>query len=153
MTIYLKSFEEQNQEKAKQIMTQLEHTKLADITSQIQIYFDPDDLNTLVHRDQSMILQYHAFQTMVKECLNSDSGFVITLQNPNIDSFKDKGTYVKVIDFNNLPNGLLGITVKAINRVEIKSIETDADNLNFGDVMPISDPIVDDQSLLSLIHI
>ena len=66
-----------------------------------------------------------------------------------IDSFKDKGTYVKVIDFNNLPNGLLGITVKAINRVEIKSIETDADNLNFGDVMPISDPIVDDQSLLA----
>ena len=70
MTIYLKSFEEQNQEKAKHIMTQLEHTKLADITNSIQIYFDPDDLNTLIHRDQTMILQYHAFQTMVKECLN-----------------------------------------------------------------------------------
>ena len=70
MTIYLKSFEEQNQEKAKQIMTQLEHTKLADITNSIQIYFDPDDLNTLIHRDQTMIHQYHAFQTMVKECLN-----------------------------------------------------------------------------------
>tara|TARA_B100001059_G_C17836687_1_gene588644 strand:- start:5055 stop:7313 length:2259 start_codon:yes stop_codon:yes gene_type:complete len=70
MTIYLKSFEEQNQEKAKHLMTLLEHTKLVDITNSIQIYFDPDDLNTLIHRDQTMILQYHAFQTMVKECLN-----------------------------------------------------------------------------------
>ena len=84
---------------------------------------------------QSLQIFEPRYLKMVKECLNSDSGFVITLQNPNIDSFKDKGTYVKVIDFNNLPNGLLGITVKAINRVEIKSIETDADNLNFGDVI------------------
>ena len=69
---------------------------------------------------QSLQIFEPRYLKMVKECLNSDSGFVITLQNPNIDSFKDKGTYVKVIDFNNLPNGLLGITVKAINRVEIK---------------------------------
>ena len=69
MTIYLKSYEEQNQEKAKTIMTQLEHTKLADITNSIQIYFDPDDLNTLIQEDSVMIHQYYEFQNMVKDCL------------------------------------------------------------------------------------
>ena len=70
MSIYLKSYEEQNQDKAKTIMTQLEHTKLADITNSIQIYFDPDDLNTLIQQDQVMIYQYYEFQTMVHDCLN-----------------------------------------------------------------------------------
>jgi DNA-directed RNA polymerase II subunit RPB1 len=70
MTIYLKSYEEQNQERAKTIMTQLEHTKLADITNSVQIYFDPDDLNTLIQDDDVMLRQYYEYQNMVKECLN-----------------------------------------------------------------------------------
>ena len=70
MTIYLKRFEEQNQERAKTIMTQLEHTKLADITNSVQIYFDPDDLNTLIQDDDIMLRQYYEYQNMVKECLN-----------------------------------------------------------------------------------
>ena len=70
MTIYLKSFEEQNQEKAKSIMNQLEHTKLGDITSSVQIYFDPNDMNTLIQEDSNMLQEYYEFQNMVNECLN-----------------------------------------------------------------------------------
>ena len=51
-------------------MTQLEHTKLADITNSVQIYFDPDDLNTLIQDDDIMLRQYYEYQNMVKECLN-----------------------------------------------------------------------------------
>ena len=40
-TVYLKKNEETNKENATKIMHQLEHTKLRDIISKIEIYFDP----------------------------------------------------------------------------------------------------------------
>ena len=62
---------------------------------------------------------------MVKDCMSSGSGFVITLSNTNDsgESFMSQGTFVEIIDFNQLPNGLLGITVKGSQKVSIKSVE------------------------------
>ena len=58
---------------------------------------------------------------MVKNSLKDDSGFVIAFfEEENSESsvtISKKGTYVRIIDFNNLPNGLLGITVKAEDKV------------------------------------
>ena len=54
-------------------MTQLEHTKLADITNSIQIYFDPDDLNTLIDSDTTLIQQYRDFQLLTQECNGSQN--------------------------------------------------------------------------------
>ena len=64
------------------------------------------------------------YLSMVKDCMNSESGFVITLSNDNIsgESFMSQGTFVDIIDFNQLPNGLLGITVKGREKVSILSL-------------------------------
>ena len=52
---------------------------------------------------------------MVKDCMEQGHGFVIVFQKQIIDNNENeiskKGCYVEIIDFNNLPNGLLGITV------------------------------------------
>ena len=67
---------------------------------------------------------------MVKSCMKNDQGFVITFQKKLSDrdgyEVSHQGTYVEIIDFNNLPNGLLGITVKAINRDEINPFFIDS---------------------------
>ncbi len=104
----------------------------------------PDNIQTLQIFEPRYI-------KMVKNCLQDDIGFVITLINSEQDteSFKSIGTYVEIIDFNNLPNGLLGITVKGMHRVEIKSAKKDEDGLNTGSISPISEPSVDDQALLA----
>ena len=56
---------------------------------------------------------------MVKDCMENNHGFVITFQkkltNKNDYKISKQGAFVEIVDFNNLPNGLLGITVKAIN--------------------------------------
>ena len=58
--------------------------------------------------------------------MRDSSGFVITLQSKSDGDIEfgivKQGTYVEIIDFNNNPNGLLGITVKAVNKVAIKDI-------------------------------
>ena len=63
---------------------------------------------------------------MVKSSLAKEEGFCIALtkgEGPiSVKGFPnhyDVGTYVEIVDFNQLQNGLLGITVKGLNKVEI----------------------------------
>ena len=59
------------------------------------------------------------------------------------------GTSVQIVDFNNLPNGLLGITVKAESKVSLNNIIQLEDKSYLGEVLPLTEPEVDDQSLLA----
>ena len=90
---------------------------------------------------------------MVKDCMENEHGFVIVYQKKY--SKKDdyeiskKGSYVEIIDFNNLPNGLLGITVQSVNKVSIKDLMQLEDGLHIAKTQPVVDPEVDDQALLA----
>ena len=64
-------------------------------------------------------------------------------------TFSKKGSFVEIIDFNNLPNGLLGITVKSINKVIVSNICQLEDGLHIADIRPQIDPEVDDQAVLA----
>ncbi|MDC0091925.1 LON peptidase substrate-binding domain-containing protein [Gammaproteobacteria bacterium] len=100
---------------------------------------------------QSLQIFEPRYLAMVKKCMNTDSGFVITLSNHNDkgESFLSQGTYVEIIDFNQLPNGLLGITVQGSQKVSIKSVEQDESGLHYGTILPITPPAVDDQAVLA----
>ncbi|MFL2716855.1 MAG: LON peptidase substrate-binding domain-containing protein [Gammaproteobacteria bacterium] len=102
---------------------------------------------------QSLQIFEPRYVNMVKNSLKDDSGFVIAFfEEENSESsvaISKKGTYVRIIDFNNLPNGLLGITVKAEDKVSIKNICQLEDGLNIGEVEPMIDPEVDDQAILA----
>ena len=90
---------------------------------------------------------------MVKKCMKNNHGFVITFQKKLSDKddyeISEQGTYVEIVDFNNLPNGLLLINVKSLNKVSIKNIVKLEDGLNIAQTHPIVDPEVDDQALLA----
>jgi len=70
LTVYLKHEDEMEKEKAQTIMYMLEHTKLQEVVKNIEICFDPDDLNTLIEEDKDTLLQYKEFENMMDECLN-----------------------------------------------------------------------------------
>lgn len=90
---------------------------------------------------------------MVKKCMKNNHGFVITFKKKLSDKddyeISEQGTYVEIVDFNNLPNGLLLINVKSLNKVSIKNIVKLEDGLNIAQTHPIVDPEVDDQALLA----
>jgi DNA-directed RNA polymerase II subunit RPB1 len=68
MTVFLKSVDESNQEKAKQFANMMEHTRLADVVTSVQICFDPDEFNTRIVEDRALIEQYYEFSRMLEEC-------------------------------------------------------------------------------------
>ena len=102
---------------------------------------------------QSLQIFEPRYINMVKECMSNGHGFIIVLQS-KLESISDygmskKGTYVEIRDFNNLPNGLLGITVRSENKVNISNICQLEDGLHVADAKPEIDPEVDDQAILA----
>jgi len=93
LTVYLKQEDEKDREKAQGIMYMLEHTKLQEMVSSVEICFDPDDMNTLINQDETTMQQYRAFETMVDECMeatvsedtNERSKWIIRMEmNPEV---------------------------------------------------------------------
>ena len=57
-----------NQNEAKKIIHEIEHTKLRDIVKGISICFDPDDSLTNIDEDKETLKQYYQFANMIEEC-------------------------------------------------------------------------------------
>ena len=77
---------------------------------------------------------------MVKSCMSKETGFCIVLlrgiSEINLSELPDHspiGTYVKIVDFNQLENGLLGITVQGQYRIKILNRRSQEDGLILGD--------------------
>lgn len=81
---------------------------------------------------------------MLTRCLKEDRGFVVVLLRDGAEvgptaSFYDIGTYVRIIDFQQLENGLLGITVEGTAKVSVVRTWQQEDGLNVGDVEVLLD--------------
>jgi DNA-directed RNA polymerase II subunit RPB1 len=73
MTVFLKNADEGNAEKAKQFANMMEHTRLADVVTSVQICFDPDEFNTRIVEDRALVQQYYEFSRMLEECNGNES--------------------------------------------------------------------------------
>lgn len=70
-TIYLKDEDECDKKKAQNIMNMIEHTRLEDVISSIQICFDPEteEHSTQIDDDAIMNKQYYEFEKILDECI------------------------------------------------------------------------------------
>jgi len=68
LSIYLNKEDETDKERARTIMYMLEHTKLQELVKNVQLCFDPDDLNTLIIEDKEMIEKYMEFNQLFEDC-------------------------------------------------------------------------------------
>jgi hypothetical protein len=75
---------------------------------------------------------------MVSDCLKHEIGFVVVMARSDHEAgFFDLGTYAKISDFQQLNDGLLGITVQGIEKVRIKSARREENGLFVGEVHSI----------------
>ena len=82
---------------------------------------------------------------MVKDCLSKETGFCVVLikEEKELSTFKAQhsatGTYVEVVDFNQLENGLLGITVQGKYRAQILDRKEQDDGLLLGNIVQLKE--------------
>jgi uncharacterized protein len=98
-------------------------------------------LNTVLFPEGELQLRLFEprYLDMVSECLRSDSGFGICLIREGEEAgdpadFFPMGTFVKVIDWDQMDDGLLGIKVMGERRFKVESYDVQKDNLCMGDV-------------------
>ncbi|MDP5032433.1 MAG: LON peptidase substrate-binding domain-containing protein [Paraglaciecola sp.] len=95
---------------------------------------------------------------MVKEACANDTGIGICMFNAKGAKETNEhifpiGTYAKVVDFDLLPDGMLGITVEGKQCFQILSVETEADGLRVGQIEWLTEwTLPEDQQLLSPIN-
>lgn len=76
---------------------------------------------------------------MVKESLANDTGFGLCMLNPHGSVEQNEhifpfGTHAKIVDFETLRDGLLGITITGGDLFEIKTLSSAKDGLRTGSV-------------------
>lgn len=76
LTLFLKHADETQQERANMLSNMMEHTRLADVVSSVEICFDPIDTNTNIGADQLLMAQFNEFDKLVDECNESDSPII-----------------------------------------------------------------------------
>ena len=65
LTIALKEFDQLEQERASKYANMIEYTRLNDIVTGVQIYFDPDDQHSVITEDINMLSQYYEYQKII----------------------------------------------------------------------------------------
>jgi hypothetical protein len=117
--------------------------KMPDKLTEIPVF----PLNTNILPEGLMPLQIFEprYIDMVKFCMKSNLGFIVLLDEYKViddksnPKFSNLGTYVEIIDFDKLDNGLLGITVKGRFRTRILNSHIQDDGLHISDVEKLSE--------------
>ena len=73
LTVHLKEEDAHDQVRAQAIMHMLEHTKLGDIVSEAEIYFDPLVGSSSISEDKTLAEQYAAFENLLDECNGAEA--------------------------------------------------------------------------------
>lgn len=99
-------------------------------------------LNTVLFPEGELQLRIFEprYLDMVSECLRNGKGFGICLIREGNEAgepadFFLKGTYVKIIDWDQMEDGLLGITVRGEQRFKVERTVLQKDNLCLGNVI------------------
>ena len=98
-------------------------------------------LNTVIFPEGEIQLRLFEprYIDMVSECLRQNVGFGVCLIKEGEEAgeaaeFFPMGTYVKIINWDQMEDGLLGITVQGERRFKVDSFEIQQDNLSVGQI-------------------
>ena len=103
LTVFLKPLDEQDQDRAMNYSNMIEHTRLQDIVRAVQIYFDPNDHDTVIEEDRRMLEQYYEYEKIVEPYVENDatrikSKWIIRMEM-NIDTMLDKNITMDDVHF------------------------------------------------------
>ncbi len=103
-------------------------------------------LNTVIFPEGELQLRLFEprYIDMVSECLRKECGFGICLIREGEEAgqpadFFSMGTYVKIIDWQQMDDGLLGISVEGEQRFRVESFKIQQDNLCVGEIIWLND--------------
>jgi DNA-directed RNA polymerase beta' subunit len=68
MTIFLKDDDSADMDRAYKIASRIEHTKIRDIITKSEIYYEPSDSETRITYDEKLMQEYNEFVSLINKC-------------------------------------------------------------------------------------
>ena len=72
LTIQLKEEHRYDIKKAFEIASTIEHTRLEDIVYKAEIFYEPDDKNSLISEDDTLMKEFIEFEDILRECYDEE---------------------------------------------------------------------------------
>ena len=72
LTIFMKEHEEEDVNKAFEVISQLEHTKMENLIEKLEIYYDPNDDATVIEEDKELMEEYKIFNDIVNKGIGNE---------------------------------------------------------------------------------
>jgi len=111
-------------------------------------------LNTVLFPGSILPLQIfeQRYLSLIKDCMKQQNGFVIVLISDGKEvgatpQIYCTGCYVEIIDWESLPNGLLGVTIEAKYRVKLSGSSVRDDGLLLAEATRLSSTIEQNPAL------
>ena len=108
-TIYFNDYDKYDQNKVKNYINQLEHTKLREIVESCEICFDPDNLESLIKEDSDIMNEYKEFESLLDEC------------GATYDESKDKSKWIMRLSMNKVEMFDKDLTMEDIHYALVNS--------------------------------
>ena len=111
-------------------------------------------LNTIIFPGGILPLQIfeQRYLSLIKDCMKNETGFVIVLISEGKEvgvapQIYSAGCYVEIVDWESLPNGLLGISIQAKERVRLSDVSVRDDGLLLAETSPLESTLDEQQTL------
>ncbi len=111
-------------------------------------------LNTVLFPGSILPLQIfeQRYLSLIKDCMKQQTGFVIVLISDGKEvgatpQIYCTGCYVEIIDWESLPNGLLGVTIEAKYRVKLSGSSVRDDGLLLAEAVRLNSSIEQNPAL------
>lgn len=73
MIVFLNPCDQDNMDTANKLIKDMEYVVLQDVVSNIGVYFDPDESNTVITEDNILIKQYRKFEELIGDCMGTSN--------------------------------------------------------------------------------
>jgi DNA-directed RNA polymerase II subunit RPB1 len=120
MTIFLKKEDDTNKDKAFEMISRIENTKLKNIVLKSEIYYDPDESNTRIEKDIPLMERYKEFSDILNDC-------------NLVEEEQKKNRWILRLTLNKIMMLEKNITVEEIN-YSLKTVYEDGINCFYNDI-------------------
>ena len=135
LTIFLDNETSMDINASYKISSKIEHTKLSDIVKRADIYYEPNDFNTLIDEDDSVMKDYVEFSNIIRKCYGEEETGLEEDSEENKEQNEDQNNWIIRLELNetqmldaNITNEDIHYVLKTTYNDDIQCFYTDYNN-------------------------
>ena len=119
LTVQLKDEDKYDMKSAFAVASKIEHTRLGDVITKAEIFYEPNDNQTLIHADDTLMQEYMEFSELLQECYGEEIQNATPEQENGVETTEEQNdnNWIIRIEMNETIMFDMGITNEDIHYI------------------------------------